>query len=262
MSKERKEKKQKTDKQIATKFVIILIVAFAIGMATSFVSNSLADKIDKDIISELKEIMRIAMPIIFIGSNIVVHIFCFAKYTKAKKLADNWDGWDEDVIDEAETVLGTALIPENILLVCNFFMFGATLYFADFTAEGEIGNLAVTVVGMITFVIGLFFATLLQKLVVDAEKKINPEKRGNVLDTEFTKEWISSCDEAQKKIIHEAGFKAYQAANAVCTVMSVISMMGLMTFGTGLFPLVCVSIIWITLVVSYSVASAKLEYKK
>lgn len=257
-----KEKKQKTDKQIAIKFVVILIVACVIGFAGGIGSVILADKLDGDIFGKLKEIMKIAMPLIFIGSNIVVHIFCFIKYAKGKKLAENWDGWNEDIIDEAETALGTALIPENILLVCNFFMYGATLYFADFTVEGGLGNLTVTVIGMITFVIGLFFATFLQKLVVDAEKKINPEKRGNVLDMEFTKEWIASCDEAQKKLIHEAGFKAYQTANAVCMVMSVISIMGLMTFGTGLFPLVCVSIIWLTLVVSYSVTCAKLEHKK
>lgn len=257
-----KEKKQKTDKQIVIKFILILIVACVIGIIGGFVGATLAENFDGDIFSDLKEIMEIAMPIIFIGSNIVVHIFCFAKYAKGKKLADSWDGWNEEVIDEAEAVLGVALIPENILLVCNFFMYGATLYFANFTVEGGLGNLTVTVIGAITFIVGLFFSTLLQKLVIDAEKKINPEKRGNILDTEFTKEWIASCDEAQKKAIHEAGFKAYQAANAVCIVMSVISMMGLMTFGTGLFPLVCVSIIWITLVVSYSVASAKLEYKK
>lgn len=257
-----KEKKQKTDKQIAIKFVIFIICACVIGFAGGFASAIFADKFDGDIFNRLKEIMKIAMPIIFIGSNIIVHIFCFVKYFKGKKLADNWDGWNEEVIDEAESALGVALVPENILLVCNFFMYGATLYFADYTMEGGLGNLTVAIIGMVTFVVGLFFSTLLQKLVVEAEKKINPEKRGNVLDMEFTKEWIASCDEAQKKIIHEAGFKAYQIASAVCMVMSVISIMGLMTFGTGLFPLVCVSIIWLSLVVSYSVTCAKLEHKK
>lgn len=257
-----KLKKQKTDKQIAIKFVVILIFACVIGFVGGFGCVILADKFDGNVFNSFKEIMKILMPIIFVGSNIVVHIFCFAKYTKGKKLADNWDGWNEEVIDKAEEALGVAIIPENILLVCNFFMYGATLYFADFTIEGGLGNLVVAVIGIITFIIGLFFSTFLQKLVVEAEKKINPEKRGNVLDMEFTKEWMSSCDEAQKKLIHEAGFKAYQAASAVCMVMSVVSTMGLMTFGTGLFPLVCVSIIWIALVVSYSVACVKLEHKK
>jgi len=257
-----KEKKQKTDKQIVVKFIILFIGACVVGFVGGFGSALLADKFDGDIFNELKEIMKIAMPIIFIGSNIMVHAFCFAKYFKGKKLADNWDGWNEEVIDEAEAALGVALVPENILLVCNFFMYGSTLYFADYTMEGGLGDLTVAIIGMVTFVVGLFFSSLLQKLVVDAEKKINPEKRGNVLDMEFTKEWISSCDEAQKKLIHEAGFKAYQVASMVCMIMSIITIMGLMTFGTGLFPLLCVSIIWITLIVSYSVACAKLEHKK
>ena len=257
-----KEKKQKTDKQIHIKFIIIIICACIIGFLGGVGSVILADKIDENFVTRLKEIMAIVMPIIFIGSNIVVHIFSFAKYFKGKKLADSWDGWNEEIIDEAETHLGVALVPENILLVCNFFMYGATLYFANFTVEGGLGNLVIAGIGVITFIVGLFLYSFLQKLVVDAEKKINPEKHGNILDMEFIKEWIASCDEAQKKQIHEAGFKAYQTANTVCMVMSVISIMGLIAFETGLFPLVCVSIIWISLVVSYSVACIKLEHKK
>lgn len=257
-----KEKRQKTDKEINIKFVIILVCAFIIGGLGGFASVMLADKLDGDFISRLKELMAIIMPIIFIGSNIGVHIFSFAEYFKGKKLADSWDGWNEEVIDKAEGYLGFALVPENILTVCNFFMYGATLYFANFTAEGGLGNLVIAGIGIVTFIIGLFLSSLLQKLVVDAEKKINPEKRGNVLDMEFTQEWIGSCDEAEKKRIHEAGFKAYQTANAVCMVMTVIATIGLTTFETGLFPLSCVSGIWVSLVVSYSVACIKLEHKK
>ena len=45
---------------------------------------------------------------------------------------------------------------------------------------------------------------LIAKLVVDLEKKLNPEKKGSVFEMQFQKTWLESCDEAQKQQHHIA----------------------------------------------------------
>ena len=51
----------------------------------------------------------------------------------------------------------------------------------------------------------------MSRFIVELEKKLNPEKKGDVIETNFSKKWEDSCDEAQKMIIYEAGYRAYRA---------------------------------------------------
>ena len=84
----------------------------------------------------------------------------------------------------------------------------------------------------------------------------------NIFDKDFNKEWLASCDEAQKLMIYEAAYKAFQATQMTCMVMWILALMGMMMFGIGIMPSVCVFIIWLTLTISYCVACRNIEKRK
>ncbi len=65
------------------------------------------------------------------------------------------------------------------------------------------------------------WVTILQTLVISATKAIHPEKRGNVFDTRFRKEWFQSCDEAEQQQIGQCAYRTFQVMNGAFTVLAV-----------------------------------------
>lgn len=257
-----KVKKQKTDKQIYTKFALLVIAGFVIGLGLGSGGAFLAENFNGDISQGVMQMMKVCVPVLFVGLNAIVYTFAFVNYFKAKKMLAEWDGIDEDVLEEVEKKIGIAISPSNVMMACNFFLYSAMMYISEFNKPNFSQRVPLAVFGIVFFIITLVLMSTIQKLGVDMIKKINPEKKGNVFDTEFGKDWLASCDELQKKQIGEAAYKAYKATNTVCMVMTIITLMVMMLFDTGIIPSLCVFVIWVSLIGTYSWACYQFDKKK
>ena len=70
--------------------------------------------------------------------------------------------------------------------------------------------------------------TVLQAVVIRATKRIYPEKRGNVFDTKFQRDWYQSCDEAEQYRIGQYSYTTFRVMNIVfLAVMLGISLLSL-----------------------------------
>lgn len=136
------------------------------------------------------------------------------------------------------------------------------VYIAEYTELGTVNGDVLFAFGTIVFVISYAMMVLLSKLIVDLEKKLNPEKRGSVFDFNFQKEWEASCDEAEKQIMYKAAYQAYHAVNIACMIMWAVSFMGMLVFQAGLLPMFCVTAIWGTMITTFSVVCARMEAKR
>lgn len=260
MKKENAVAKRKT----LIKFIIMLILGFFGGFFGAGVVNVLMNigVENANIVDQIKNTIFIAVPIIYAICNIVVPLMSFVHYFKTKKMVATWDGEDEDVIDRIEARLNVPLISSSMLLVFNYFFFSATCEIERKTALGEQYGDVLMLINFVLFLGGLAACVVLQVLSVNLEKQLNPEKRGDVLDMNFSKQWDASCDEAQKQIIREAAFKAFQATQTTCIMMWLVALIGQLMFDTGVFPVACVCIIFAVLQGSYFIACVKLEVKK
>lgn len=112
------------------------------------------------------------------------------------------------------------------------------------------------------FVIATILEIVIQKLILDIEKKLNPEKQGNVLDFNFQKVWMNSCDEAEKLIVYKAGYKAFLNTNITCIILCMVAFVVTLLFKPDVLALVFVCIIWFANNLSYMLKAAKLEKRK
>jgi hypothetical protein len=103
---------------------------------------------------------------------------------------------------------------------------------------------------------------LIPKLTLDIEKKLNPEKQGNILDLEFQKVWLDSCDEAQKLMVYKAGYTAYQSTNIACLILTLAAFICSVIFQTDMLALIFVCIIWFVTNMSYMIRAARLEKRR
>ncbi|MDE6589423.1 MAG: DUF3169 family protein [Oscillospiraceae bacterium] len=170
---------------------------------------------------------------------------CLPIYFGANKRITAWDGEDEAVSGEIEARLSVGIWITGMANVLDFFLVAAQ--FSGFVEmEGNTMRTAPVIFfgGLGAFLVTLYVTAVLQQKLVDATKKMNPEKHGSVYDTKFQKKWLESCDEAERAVIGQCALKAYQAVAITCLVLWAVLTLGGMFFSWGFMPAMTVCVIW------------------
>lgn len=260
-----KKKKQKTDKQIFHRWVIVMVLAFLAGVFGGSFSRAIIEWF-MNITSDVKINMELMLYLsvgFFMLVNVIGLGITFVFYKKAKNMTKKWDGEDEDVLDAIEDKLDIAMLPITIMTSVNYFLFGLTTYIGMALIELKVlGSVIATTASILIFVSALLLSVALQKKCVDLTKQLNPEKKGNIFDKNFSKEWLASCDEAQQLMIYKASYAAYKSVGSACRILWLVTIIGMMSFDTGLLPVFCVSAIMLVMQISYFVEAKKLERGK
>ncbi len=259
-------RKNKSLKRTVIKFVLIMLASFVVGGVCGFLTAMAEDKgFDFGaIFNNIDNYAIYTVPWFFVIILIVGGGICLAYYLKAKKDFAKWDGEDEDSINKIELMVSKVAVISNIALILNYFLIAVWMHFSDseaVTVSDKILGIN-SIISLVVFFIIMVFVIVIQRCCVELEKKINPEKRGEVLDTNFQKDWENSFDEAEKIMAGKAAMKSFKLTNATCVVLWVISVIGNLVFDFGIVPALFVTIIWLISSVSYQVEAIKLETKR
>lgn len=175
------------------------------------------------------------------------------QYRKAKTTFHNWDGEDEDIMQQAEERLSWTLLLDSLTVIASFFFFNAGIVYLP----QEVDSAMIPLLAIFLVVIAL--SILLQQKTVDLTKEINPEKRGSVYDMKFQERWLESCDEAERRQIGQASYKAYTTLNKFCPYCWIVLFLGNMVFHYGFLPSSVVLLVWAVLTVSYTREAIRLS---
>ena len=135
---------------------------------------------------------------------------------------------------------------DSLTVIASFFFFNAGTAKLPQSSDGN------TITLLVIFLVVIALATLLQQKTVDLTKKMNPEKRGSVYDMKFQERWWESCDEAERRQIGQASYKAYVTVSRFCPYCWGVLLLGNMVFHYGILPSAVVLVIWAVLSVSYT----------
>ena len=175
------------------------------------------------------------------------------QYRKSDTAFHGWDGEDEDVMQRAEERLSWALLLDSLTVIVSFFFFNAGIVYLP----QEVDSAMIPLLAIFLVVIAL--SILLQQKTVDLTKEINPEKQGSVYDMKFQERWLESCDEAERRQIGQASYKAYTTLNKFCPYCWGVLFLGNMIFHYGILPSTVVLLVWAVLTVSYTREAIRLS---
>ena len=116
--------------------------------------------------------------------------------------------------------------------------------------------------GIVVFLGIVGYFSLWQVRYIKLIQKLYPEKKGDPTSLKFQEQWLASCDEGQKLITYQAAYKAFQNTNAACIILWILAFVGMFILKTGVYPILCICIIWLINNVSYMLRAAKLERRK
>lgn len=249
--------KKRSNQWIAVRFILIIVASGLLGFFASMLVAHLTDS-EGIALSGVGEALGPVVPAAFVGCNVLAAAISLILCSSVKKQAAGWDGEDES-IDQVEKRLNYPLGLANVMMVLNFLLFSATVEVIEHTAYGGRYEGILFPMCLATFVLGFVWIIWMTNRVVRLEQRLNPEKRGNVLDTSFKKQWLGSCDEAEMLKTYQAGYSGYQAGSTACMVLWVVATFAQLWAGTGIFPVICVCAIWVTMMLGSLISAVRLE---
>jgi len=190
---------------------------------------------------------------IFIFLVIVLYLPSVYLFVKGKKLFEKLDELSDEEYDVKSKVankkLDISLTLNSIFMVLNFIVFGTTI-------NRSSDNFFIV---LIIFLINMLALSFLEIYAVKFIQKLDNRLKGDPTSFKFNKEFIDSCDEAEKLIIYKSGYHAFQISKSTSLGFIIITMIGNTVLDTGALPVIISGIWMLVNIASYGYYSV---YKK
>ena len=191
--------------------------------------------------------------------------FPFRYYCKSKSMYKNGDKEDDELISAVDRTLGKSTITLSILSILSLIPFA--IWFHNFAvslktdALFERSNIFTLWFNYFIIFAVIIFNFVIYRAVVQLVKKINSEKKGEVLSLKFSKDWESTLDEAEKMIVYKVSRKAYVFISKFSYVMFFLALIGDLLFGFGVVPAIFTGAIAVASVLSANIYLYSLSKK-
>ncbi len=256
------------NKKTKKKFIIIMIIGFAIGVlggilgtiAINFFKGDLAD-IGKWIEENLPYFQTNVVPWILLSFAIICWIIGEVWLKKAKQQIATWDGEDDECIDVADLYLSNVLTVCSVLMISIQFLLGIATYKLLSVIQAT-GNIGMVLLNIVFYFVSFFITISLQSRAVKTIKEYAPEKKGSIYDSKFQKVWYQSCDEAERKLVGEASYRTIQAMNNVFSGFMTVTIMVAMFIPIGFLCTFFIGVLWLIMTCIYCSVCKELEHGK
>ena len=111
-------------------------------------------------------------------------------------------------------------------------------------------------------ILGCILMAVMEILFYHLMQKRDPKKKGDPSSFNFDKRWLASCDETEKLVIYQAGYKAFNSMQVIMIIGIIFSIFGKVQFGTGDFPLILLGCMWMVGMLNFGIWKMKGLRKK
>lgn len=235
------------------KMALMLIIGGLIGATVTIGLEAGKEMLKEDILPALAEGLMNYSFYINLFVTLVLFIPVIINFTKGKNLLLKTQGLEDNDLDKvekkAQKYSNRAMSYNSILLVLNFMMYGMS-----FDVD-EPYFLAKTILFMIVAIA----CSTTEILTVKLMQKYDERLKGDPTSMKFHKDFIKSCDEAEKLKIYESAFKSFQFTKNAALLMVIIMILLKITDFIGSFPVFITSIFFLLIMVSYNYYATKAD---
>ena len=164
----------------------------------------------KNGMSDLSDLVRpLALPIIAVifVVSIVLMEFYSRKLKDTMKHLEEAEDEQYEVLSYEEEKYGAMLMNCNVISqVCDIIVLTFT-FSRSWLEEASGKELAGFLAACVLFCINFFLYGYYQMRYVKMVQAAHPEKRGDMNSKNFQKDWMASCDEAEKEMVYQSAYK-------------------------------------------------------
>ena len=219
----------------------------------------------KNGMSDLSDLVRpLALPIIAVifVVSIVLMEFYSRKLKDTMKHLEEAEDEQYEVLSYEEEKYGAMLMNCNVILqVCDIIVLTFT-FSRSWLEEASGKELAGFLAACVLFCINFFLYGYYQMRYVKMVQAAHPEKRGDMNSKNFQKDWMASCDEAEKEMVYQSAYKAYTALGKMLQILLCATMLLHLVFHTGILAVIVVGVIYLTMTLTYHRSCVSLQKAK
>lgn len=247
------KEKERSKGVVAARFAIFMVLSLVIGGVLGYF---ISGKLQKDVFNQINLWLLSHAMLLMTGAWLFM-IAVFVFYFKGKRLAARVTEEDDRTFELADQAYGTALCLSQVFFTLLYIFF--TLGAAALPVLKKEVAVPPLIVLLLQLIAGMVAGSVIQAKIVNATKLLYPEKRGNVWDTRFQKDWYASCDEAERQMMGQAAFSSYKIMNAVYLIAFIVCCLIGTSMPIGAFPVLLFGALWASHTLSYQISALKLE---
>lgn len=244
-------KKERKGAAVYIRFAVFIVVCAALGAAAGFFAAMAGENLPKSA-ADLAGALT-ALGTWWFVPGYVLLAACTVYYLRGKALLPRAEAEDA-AFREADRRLCLALILSGASMVWLFIALAMGVL--ELMSGGE------SLLLLTCTIVQLVWLTTVQAVTIKAAKVIHPEKRGNVFDTRFQKDWYNSCDEAERQQIGQCGYFSFR----VMSILFPLAMLLLVLLAVGGMAqpgwILLVGGLWMAQQLSYQWMAYRLDHGK
>lgn len=244
----------KARKGVYIKFTLLMIVSALTGAFISIFLRGQEGGV-QGVVRQISDGLILAGPWL-LALGLVPCAVAHGLYRSGLKAAARADE-DDDAFETANRRLGLSLVFSTVVMPWIMLTICLALPSVDVLA-----NNAFVVAVVPLLVVELAWSYGLQAMVVRATQRLAPEKRGNVFDIRFQKDWYASCDEAERQRIGECAYHTYITMTSIYPFTLLVALLAVMYGGASVLWALLLGGLWLTQTLSYLLRAYKLEHGK
>lgn len=117
--------------------------------------------------------------------------------------------------------------------------------------HGEGDDSGVFLIIAVIFILLYAYDGFWQVRMVKTVQKAFPQRLGDPASRRFQKDWLESCDEAEREIIYRSAYRAYLVNMKLYSVLLAVALFGSIIWETGILAVVLVGVAWCTTAIAY-----------
>lgn len=249
-----KSKKRANYKNGVLKMFLLVIIGMVIGGVAGKLYFTLGENMSGGTGSVLAVITKIMLPVLILITVITVlgGEYC---YNRLKKIGVK-------ILETEDERWGEILVNLGVVSQVLCFVILSTGYSIRYIQEVSDQRREQFLASCIIFIICYFYNAIAQTRYVKLVQKIHPEKQGDPFSKGFQKDFLESCDEAEKEVIYKSAYHTYVMMQRTIGILLVITMLLHLFFNTGILAVIVVGVIYLVSTFSYTHSCVQLRKRK
>ena len=203
---------------------------------------------------------RMILPgmVLITGASVLAEEICLGKLKAVCHQIDGAEEEEADLISYQEEKYGAILQCINVASQVLCITILASGYQTGYI-ESNNKNAVTFLAACVLFCLCFFYDGITQARYIKLLQIVHPEKRGDISSKNFQKQWLESCDEAEKEVIYQSSYKTYIFMSKCIAVLLLVTMIAHLFFKTGVMAILVVGVMYLVMAVKYSCSCVEIR---
>ena len=241
------------NKKTILKIMVLLVIGAVFGFLMSFGLLRLDVSKFIYIANQMSAFILNNTVKIQLGLIVFLYLPALYFYQKGKRIFKQMDTSTDDEMDQLEKAgsknFDFSLSISNVFFILTLILFGIAF-------KNTISSIYMV---LIVFLFSTIANTVLQIITIKYIQRIDNRLEGDPTSLKFAKDFVESCDEAEKLKIYKSGYHSFQFTKNIAFILLIVSILCNFTLDTGMLPILLTGFFTLMQVISYSYFAMKNE---